>query len=211
MIWWDASTIVLYEEYIMSKLIRIITAILLVASIVSATTDTSAADKAGPIKVVILVGGHGYDQKNFDKAWGGHDDITCEVSKQKPYTLFDDISAFNYDVILMYNLSSGITDKQKENFLALLKKGVGLVVWHHSMANCQNWPEFEKIAGCKYWMKAGEKNGKLEVFVELRDANYPGSNYRLIYDPVHDLLRGVYFQAVAKQSYDVTFRRMPST
>ncbi|MDP6044665.1 MAG: ThuA domain-containing protein, partial [Phycisphaerae bacterium] len=110
-----------------------------------------------PLKVVILVGGHGYDKKNFEKAWGGHADITCEVWKGKPYTVFDDISKFDYDVILMYNLSSGITDKQKTNFLALLKKGVGLVVWHHAMANCQNWPGFEKIAGCKYWLRPGEK------------------------------------------------------
>jgi len=138
----------------MYKTITIIIAIALIAGFAA---NLPAADKAKtpetkpalkPLKVVILVGGHGYDKKNFDKAWGGHPDITCEVWKGKPYTVFDDISKFDYDVILMYNLSSGITDKQKTNFLALLKKGVGLVVWHHAMANCQNWPEFEKIAGC---------------------------------------------------------------
>jgi hypothetical protein len=59
--------------------------------------------------------------------------------------------------------------------------------------------------------EAREKKGKLEVFVELRDINYPGSNYRLTYDPSNDLLRGVYFQAVAQQNFDVAFRRLPST
>jgi hypothetical protein len=59
--------------------------------------------------------------------------------------------------------------------------------------------------------KARDKNGKLEVFVELRDINYPGSNYRLTYDPSNDLLRGVYFQAVMQQNFDVAFRRLPST
>jgi len=111
--------------------------------------------KAKPVKVVIIVGGHGYDKKAFPKAWGGHEDIQCEIWKGKPYTVFDDISKFEYDVILMYNLSSGITDKQKANFLKLLEKGVGLIVWHHALANCQNWPEFEKIAGCKFWMRPG--------------------------------------------------------
>jgi len=33
-------------------------------------------------------------------------------------------------------------------------------VWHHALADCQNWPEFEKIAGCKFWMKPGVKDGK---------------------------------------------------
>jgi type 1 glutamine amidotransferase len=142
----------------------------LAASVVAAvSSDLSAEAKAKappataktkPLKVVILVGGHGYDTKNFDKAWGGHEDIQCEIWKGKPYTVFDDIAKFDYDAIVMFNLSSGITDTQKANFLKLLKKGVGLVVWHHALANCQNWPEFEKIAGCKFWMKAGEKDGK---------------------------------------------------
>jgi hypothetical protein len=56
--------------------------------------------------------------------------------------------------------------------------------------------------------EARERNGKLEVFVELRDINYPGSNYKLTYDGAADLLRGVYFQAVMQQSFDVAFRRM---
>ncbi len=120
----------------------------------------AAKPQAKPIKVVILVGGHGYDKKTFPKAWGGHDDIQCEVWKGKPYTVFDDITKFKYDVILMYNSSSGMTDKQKANFLKLLKKGVGLVVWHHALANCQDWPQFEKIAGCKFWLRAGQKDGK---------------------------------------------------
>jgi hypothetical protein len=59
--------------------------------------------------------------------------------------------------------------------------------------------------------KARKKNGKLEVFVELRDINYPGSNYRLTYEASNDLLRGVYFQAVMQQNFDVAFRRLPST
>ncbi|MHC4692731.1 MAG: hypothetical protein ACYS67_08315 [Planctomycetota bacterium] len=56
--------------------------------------------------------------------------------------------------------------------------------------------------------KVENKNGKLEVFVELRDTNYPGSTYRLIYDRATEMLRGVYFQAVMKQNYDVAFRRV---
>jgi hypothetical protein len=37
---------------------------------------------------------------------------------------------------------------------------------------------------------------KLNVFVELRAPNYPGSTYTLTYDQEHDQLRGNYFQAV---------------
>jgi hypothetical protein len=48
----------------------------------------------------------------------------------------------------------------------------------------------------------------LQVFVELRAPNYPGSTYRLIHDPENDQLKGIYFQAVTRQTFDVVFVRM---
>jgi hypothetical protein len=46
------------------------------------------------------------------------------------------------------------------------------------------------------------------VFIELRDVNYPGSTYTLSYDPSSDQLQGIYFQAVEQQSFRVIFERM---
>lgn len=51
------------------------------------------------------------------------------------------------------------------------------------------------------------KEGKINVFVELRDVNYPGSTYTLQYDPKSDRLKGTYFQAVEKQTFDIEFVR----
>jgi hypothetical protein len=56
--------------------------------------------------------------------------------------------------------------------------------------------------------QAMKESGKLKVFVELSDVGYPGSSYTLTYDPKEDVLRGVYYQAAAKQSFDVYFTRM---
>lgn len=155
---------------------------LAVASAAKAAEGGQALPPAAKIKVVILVGGHGYDTDGFAKLWSSYQDLECEVWKGSPYTVFDDISNFKHNVILMYNLSSGITEMQKKNFLALLEKGVGLVVWHHALANCQDWPEFEKIAGGKFWLQAGERNavkipasgtggGKVKLHIE--DAQHP--------------------------------------
>jgi hypothetical protein len=47
----------------------------------------------------------------------------------------------------------------------------------------------------------------LKVFIELRDAGYPGSNYTLVYDPKTDRLGGVYYQAAVGQRFDVIFVR----
>jgi hypothetical protein len=51
------------------------------------------------------------------------------------------------------------------------------------------------------------KGGKITVFVELRDVNYPGSTYTLQYDPATDRLKGIYFQAALQQQYEVEFER----
>jgi hypothetical protein len=56
--------------------------------------------------------------------------------------------------------------------------------------------------------EAKRESGKMKVFIELRDAGYPGSTYTLTYDPKEDVLRGVYYQAAMKQSFDVYFTRM---
>ncbi len=51
------------------------------------------------------------------------------------------------------------------------------------------------------------KEGQVTVFIELRDANYPGSTYNLRYDPKSDRLVGTYFQAVYGQTYNIEFLR----
>ena len=49
--------------------------------------------------------------------------------------------------------------------------------------------------------------GAMKIYIELRDENYPGSNYNLVYYPEKDLLAGKYFQAVEGVTYDVGFFR----
>ena len=54
---------------------------------------------------------------------------------------------------------------------------------------------------------AAQESSTLKVFLELRAGGYNGSTYTLNYDPANDVLRGVYYQAVARQSFDVYFVR----
>jgi uncharacterized protein (DUF2147 family) len=52
------------------------------------------------------------------------------------------------------------------------------------------------------------RDGKtIRVFLELTAGGYNGSTYTLAYDPAQDILKGVYFQAVAKQKFDIYFER----
>lgn len=52
-----------------------------------------------------------------------------------------------------------------------------------------------------------QHDGVLGVFVELRDAGYPGSTYMLAYHPGEDQLVGTYFQAALGQLFGVAFNR----
>jgi hypothetical protein len=55
--------------------------------------------------------------------------------------------------------------------------------------------------------KWSAEDGRPHLFIELRDVNYPGSKYDLIYVSEHDVLGGTYFQAVYKQTFEVYFVR----
>ena len=48
----------------------------------------------------------------------------------------------------------------------------------------------------------------IKLFFEIRAGGYNGSTYTLTYDPAADVLKGVYFQAVAQQKFDVYFTRL---
>ncbi|MCE9613671.1 MAG: hypothetical protein K8T26_05300 [Lentisphaerae bacterium] len=55
------------------------------------------------------------------------------------------------------------------------------------------------------WAKNAEQG--LEVFVELRDVNYPGATYKLTYRPAEDALAGLYHQPAVGQTFEVEFVR----
>ncbi len=56
--------------------------------------------------------------------------------------------------------------------------------------------------------KWSREKGVLNLFVELRDTNYPGSKYTVQYDPKTGRLKGTYFQAMEKQTYNIEFFRV---
>lgn len=54
---------------------------------------------------------------------------------------------------------------------------------------------------------ATREGNVIKLFFELRAGGYNGSTYTLAYDPAADVLKGVYYQAVAQQKFDVFFSR----
>ena len=142
-------------------------AILVFAISIFARPAAAAQQK---IRVAIVTGGHGFDTKALPKLYEGVDDMAVDLRADKdPNAIFNDIADFKYDVVILYNFSNKPTDIQKQNMVKLLDKGIGLVVWHHAAAAYPDWPEFEALAGVKFWLQPGEKNGEKIAASGARD------------------------------------------
>jgi len=143
-----------------------------------------AGDMREPVKVVVITGGHGFEHDPFFKIFDEIKEINYIESVQKDHSeLFEDISDWDYDVMVFYNMTQEISEKRRKNFLELLDKGVGVVALHHTMGAYQAWPEFKKIIGAKYYLKDVMEDGVprkkgsykhgLDVTVHVKDQNHP--------------------------------------
>ena len=170
---------------------HVIPAAVTVALIFTAAAGAKAAKpdvqaQAKKIRVLVVTGGHGYDKKIFPKVFAGHDDIEVAFSQNKKGRppLFDDISAWRHDVMVLYNFKQRMSARQRANFVKLLERGVGLVVMHHAIAAYPDWVEYPKIIGATYVLKDGvvrdgvkyvrpvwKHHVKMQIHVE--DAKHP--------------------------------------
>lgn len=171
----------------------------LAAAIVAAGLDAAEKAPAQKIKVVVVTGGHGFEQKEFLAVFEAMDGIEFVHAPQKDDSeLFEDVSDWKYDVILFYNMGQKMTPKRGKNLLALLEKGVGVVTMHHALAAWQDWPEFEKIAGGKFYLKPTEVNG-----VKRPTSGYKhGVDFTVhVEDPKHPITEGLKDFTIHDETY----------
>lgn len=148
-----------------------------------------AQSAARPLNVVVLTGGHAFDQKVFPKLFEGHEGMNFTIVALKDHSeIFEDISDFKYDVIVFYNMTQKISEKRRANFLALLERGVGLVPLHHTICAYQEWPEFNRIIGARYFQKVETFEGKEHAKSSYKhDLDMP---IRVV-DSAHPITRGL--------------------
>ncbi|MCX5685475.1 MAG: ThuA domain-containing protein [Planctomycetota bacterium] len=127
---------------------------LLVALIGIAWAADTPAAPAKKVNILLITGGHAFDQKQFFAMFDAFPGIAYKhVEEKVGGEAFENIDDFKYDVIVIYNFNRKISDKQAANFIKLLDKGVGLVVLHHAIAAYNDWPEYRKILGARYYLK----------------------------------------------------------
>ena len=120
-----------------------------------------AGQTAQKIRVVVVTGGHDFDHDPFFTMLRQCPRLEVTEAAQKDHSeLFEDISNWNYDVVVLYNMTQKLSSKRQDNFLALLKeKGVGLVAMHHAIGAFQEWEDYHAIIGAKYPLKPQEIDG----------------------------------------------------
>ena len=124
------------------------------------------AKEQNKIRVLFLYGGHGFDEKSMYAMLDSFADITYDKAEMpKALDLLKPGLEKKYDCLVMYDsYKFPFTKEQTEQFKALLKEGIGLVVLHHSVWGFNGWDDFANVTGCQFFSKDGyEVNGVKNV------------------------------------------------
>jgi type 1 glutamine amidotransferase len=129
----------------------------------SGNSTGRAAAAAPKLKVLVVTGGHGFEREPFFKMFADNAEIefTPATHAKTNATVYEREDLLGYDVVVLYDMPQNITELQKEKFLSLFDKGIGLVVLHHALVSYQNWPEYEQIIGGRYQEPDPNKGGKV--------------------------------------------------
>ena len=141
------------------------------------------------IRVLVITGGHDFEREPFFKMFQDNSHITYQaVEHPNAHEYFRPEAAAKYDVIVLYDMWPKISDEAKTNLVNLLNAGKGLVALHHCLASYQDWNEYEKIIGGKYFLQKHLDNG----------VEKPGSTYQhgvkftvRVADAKHAVTRGL--------------------
>jgi len=107
---------------------------------------------AEPLRLLVVTGGHDYPT-TFYTVFKGVDDLrwTHAVSNHEAFK--NDLRK-EYDVLVLYDFTSDITDTEKTHLKDFVEGGKGLVVIHHAIADYQDWEWWYKdVVGGKYLLK----------------------------------------------------------
>jgi hypothetical protein len=151
------------------------------------------------ILVLVVTGGHDFEHDAFFKLFQGYADIQFkEVVQPEANKMLESGEAAKYDVIVLYDMWQDITEPQKEAFVKLLNEGKGLVALHHSIASYQEWPEFFKIIGGKFYLKERVEDGVKYPASKAAD----GQRMNVKVNKEHPITRGVQDFAVLDETYN---------
>jgi uncharacterized protein len=149
--------------------------------------DQPGAEATAKMRVLVVVGGHGFAVEPFQAIFKNFADMQCTfVEEKQGGEAFENIDNWPYDAIVLYNFEKKPSKRQRNNLLTLMDRGVGLVVLHHAIHAYRSWPEFKKIAGISSFVDVAKDDVNFTVHIE---------------DPKHPIVKGMKDFAVKDETY----------
>ncbi|NQX88030.1 MAG: ThuA domain-containing protein [Halioglobus sp.] len=134
-----------------------------------------------PRRLLTIARGHPYERNAFANLFTGLDDFdVCHVEQPVAQRLLNPKTAREFDVILCYDMpgvdftatappGQVLPDPLfQENYLAMLRAGIGMVYMHHALAAWPSWPAYADILGGRFHYAAATLHGR----------DWPDSGYR---------------------------------
>ena len=147
------------------------------------------AAQPGAVRVLLVTGGHEFETNAFLTFFKSLPGVSVQWAQQpQAQALFKADAAKSYDTIVLYDFWQKISEESKADFLARLKEGKGLLALHHCIADYQDWPEYERVIGGRYYLKKTRVNGvDKAVSTWKHDVDFTIS----VADPAHPVVRGL--------------------
>lgn len=175
--------------------------LLALATMIVPIAGTSAEETSvKKIRVLVTYGGHPFEEKPFFAMFDKMEGIEYQaIELPRQADMLGPAAAEKFDVIVRYDMVPGFSPQQQEAFVALLKKGIGLVSLHHNMGAHRDWDEYPKIIGGRFFLAEGVLNGQ----------KYPQSGWAhgqdlkvIIADPDHPITRGLKDFMIHDETYN---------
>ena len=175
--------------------------LLAIALFVFTAVPLLAEETKPQLNILILTGGHGFDQPNFYKMFDDMPNVKYDKAEvPKDMDLLAPGLEKKYDLLLTYDMNNfpTITDEQRKRFAALIESGMPLIVMHHSLGGHENWQLYRNMIGGQYLFKA----------IEVDGTSYPASGYKhdieiaiQVADKNHPITRGVENFTIIDEGY----------
>ncbi|MBO9616298.1 MAG: ThuA domain-containing protein [Dyadobacter sp.] len=138
--------------------------------------------------LLVITGGHGFEKVPFYNMMDSLGNFTYDhIEQPKANELIASPAIDKYDALVFYDMNDSITPSQKRAYLRLLQKGKAMVFLHHALVSYQQWDDFQRIIGGKYYEKATAVNGSLVKSTYQHDVVIPVK----IENPTHPVTKGL--------------------
>lgn len=145
---------------------------------------TAISVSAKKLNILVVTGGHGFDEKSFFEMFDSFQDISyTKLFQPQANAQLGTIDPETFDAVVFYDMPKTIDETEKANYYKLLKLGKGLVFLHHSQCSYQNWEGYKTIVGGKYH----EEKNTPQTSTYQHDVAFTVK----ISDPKHPVTRGL--------------------